>query len=519
MELKIYLYVRISMDKNTILEKLNTLITKYENNEYVFEKLCNYISKTLPALLEAADNTHTTREKRKQELTLGTDEFIEKFLLRKRYFYCNQNELFINYDGVHFSPCSEDNIQHDILTQITIEQSLRPWKHRIKNSIIKRIKERSPLMAIPESKTIQNIIKLLTPNIFATRNHAKYFLTVIGDCLLGKTDNGTQLIYITSSGLKELVREISVQAYTNFGINNILNFIKFKHYGHDFLTSRLLSIDSKVKISSDVVCGFCKYALDIFCVAAYYSNRFGSADNFLNKCTNTILVDHALYLHRNTPESIVESFLKECMLSCESGNIKRRSMIFIWKKWLEKQSVPNIIFYDTLNTLFKNKLQYDEKNDSYQNVTSSHLPEVASFLSFWDAHMSDDLFESELEIDEISTLFRKWAGKNFNGVEDAFLIELIRHFYPEVGIDEDKYILNIKCNLWDKRQEVSDYLDVVKMSSDEKSKHKSLYEIYQFYSQKKDFVVSKRYFEKIAKEMLGDNIDKDGLISGGWFDN
>jgi len=34
-------------------------------------------------------------------------------------------------------------------------------------------------------------------------------------------------------------------------------------------------------------------------------------------------------------------------------------MIFIWKKWLEKQSVPNIIFYDTLNTIFKNKLQYD----------------------------------------------------------------------------------------------------------------------------------------------------------------
>ena len=73
--------------------------------------------------------------------------------------------------------------------------------------------------------------------------------------------------------------------------------------------------------------------------------------------------------------------------------------------------------------------------------------------------------------------------------------------------------------MWDKRQEVSDCLDVVKMSSDKKSKHKSLYEIYQFYSLKKDFVVSKRYFEKIAKEILGDNIDKDGLISGDWFDN
>ncbi len=509
------------MDKESIQKKLDALIAKYEKNEYVFEKLCNHINKTLPTLLEAAENTHTTREKRKKELTLGTDEFIEKFLLRKRYFYCNQNELFVNYDGMHFSPYSEDNIQHDILTQITLKQNLRPWKHRIKNTIIKRIKDLSPLMAIPESKTIQNILKLLTPTIFVTRNHAKYFLTVIGDCLLSKTDKGTQLIYITSNSLKELVREISVQAYTNFGINNIDKYIKYKHYGHDFWTSRLLSIDSNIKISSDFVCNFCKYALDIFCVAAHYSNRFGSADGFLYKCSNTILVDHALYLHRNTTESIVEAFLKECMLPCESGSIKTKSIRFIWKKWLEKQKVPNIIFYDTLNTLFKNKLQYDEQNDSYHNITSSHLPEVASFLQFWDKHMQEDVCELELEIDEISSLFKKWAGKNFNGVEDAFLIELIRHFYPDVGIDEDKYILNIKCNLWDKRQEVIDCLEIIKISSDKENQCKSLYEIYEFYlkTQEADCVVSKRYFEKIANEIIGDNIDKDGLISEDWFDD
>ena len=80
---------------------INELIMKYEKNEYVFEKLSNYINKTLPTLLESADTTHITREKRKQELTIGTDEFIEKFLLRKRYFYCNQNELFINYDNTN----------------------------------------------------------------------------------------------------------------------------------------------------------------------------------------------------------------------------------------------------------------------------------------------------------------------------------------------------------------------------------------------------------------------------------
>ena len=504
-------------DKQKLLDKLELLIEKYKNNDNVLKRLTNYIDNLLPASLEAYEKTQIERTKRKVDLTQGTDEFAELFLLKNRFYYCNQSELFINYDGNNFKPISEDNIQHDILTQITAEQHLRPWKHRIKNTIIKRIKERSPLVAIPESITIQRILNLLTPSIFPTRNHAKYFLTVIGDCLTGKVDN--KLVYIISKNLKDLVREIGVQIYTHIGTNSCLNCIKFKHYDHDFASSRLLSMERKENIPKEIISNLCKFSLDILCVSYHYSNRYGTADRFLQQCTNTTLVEHALYLQKNTPETIVDSFLKECIHTCESGNIKNKSMIFIWKKWLEKKCVPNIIFYDTLNALLKKNIQYDIKNESYQNVTSLHLPVVASFLQFWDTHMSDDLLESELEIDEISTLFKKWAGKNFSGVEDTFLIELIRHFYPEVGIDENKYILNIKCSLWDKRQEVLDCLDVVKMSSDEESQFKSLYEIYQFYAKKGHCVVSKRYFEKIAKEMLGDNLDEDGLISGDWFDN
>tara|TARA_B100000902_G_C27298377_1_gene911366 strand:- start:62 stop:1582 length:1521 start_codon:yes stop_codon:yes gene_type:complete len=504
-------------NKQNLLDKLELLIKKYEKNDYILKRLTNYIDNLLPASLEAYEKTQIERNKRKEDLVQNTDEFAKVFLLKNQFYYCSQNELFINYDGNNFKPISEDNILHDILTQITAAPNLRPWKQRIKNTIIKRIKERSPLVSIPESKTIQRILNLLSPKIFSSRNHAKYFLTIIGDCLTGNIDN--KIVYIVSKNLKELVREIGVQIYTHFGTNSSLNCIKFKHYDHDFASSRLLSMERKENVSKEIISDLCKYALDILCVASYYSNRYGNADKFLQKCANTTLVEHALYLQKNTHVSIVDSFLKECIHNCESGNIKIRSMIFIWKKWLEKKHVPNIIFYDTLNTLLKKKLQFDEKSESYQNVSSLHLPVVASFLQFWDSHMSDDLFESELEIDEISTLFKKWAGKNFSGVEDAFLIELIRHFYPEVGIDEDKYILNIKCSLWDKRQEVLDCLDVVKMSSDKEGQHKSLYEIYQFYSQKKDFVVSKRYFEKIAKEIIGDNIDKDGLISGKWFDS
>ena len=508
------------MDRTQLHAALDTLIDKYAANEYITGRLANYVENLLPASLDHAEKTQNEREKRKQELSSNSDGFIERFLLKNRYYYCSQNELFMVYDGQHFSAHSEDDIQHNILSQITsAEHQLRPWKHKIKNNVIKRIKERSPLQAIPESATIQAVLGMLYPSVVGTRNHAKYFLTVIGDCVAGKND--TALVYIASPLLKEIVREIGVQIYTHFGQSNSLQCVKFKHYDHEYAASRLLFIDDKRK-SLPATWEMSKYAIDILCVAAHYSNRYGSADGFLTQCTETALVDHALFLHRNTPDTIVERFIDQCVQQCSGSHIKSKNMIFIWKKFLEKLNVPNVIFHGSLTAMFKNKLNYDEEGDCFKDVTSVLLPVVSSFLQFWDTNMQEDIAEPELEIDEVSSLFKTWAGKGFNGVEDTFLIELIRHFYPEVSIDEEKYIMNMKCGLWDKRQEVVDALELFKVEcAEEENNHvyKTLYGAYQHYSgiRKEGCVASKRYFEKIASELLGDLLDEDGFISAAWW--
>jgi len=194
-------------------------------------------------------------------------------------------------------------------------------------------------------------------------------------------------------------------------------------------------------------------------------------------------------------------------------------MVFIWKKFLETINVPNIIFHDTLITLFKDKLScYDEDTDTFANVTSARLPIVSSFLNFWDENMSEEHDEPEIEIDEISTLFKKWSGKTFASVEDQFLIELIRHFYSEIIVIDDKYVVNIKCKLWDKRQEVIDALDLLKNVKGDNYEPQSIDSIYADYVSKtsKPCVVSKQCFEKISKEYLGDNLDSDGLITPWW---
>ena len=242
---------------------------------------------------------------------------------------------------------------------------------------------------------------------------------------------------------------------------------------------------------------------------------------FLKQCTEMNLVNHSLYLHNNTPESIVDTFLKTHIQHCSHAKIEKKNMVFIWKKFLESINIPNVIFYDSLMNKFKEKLSYDETNESFVNVTSSLLPVVSSFLSFWDENMVEDHDEPEIEIDEISTLFKKWTGKSFGGVEDEFLIELIRHFYPDIAIEEDKYVFNVMCKLWDKRQSVIDSLELYKnesVSGEGDNEAKSLYQVYDSYTSLNmpPLVVSKRYFEKIAKEYLGEFLDEDGLISPNW---
>ena len=71
------------MDLN---DKLNLLIDKYKENEYVTNRLNNYIINLLPVFLEKAEQLNIEREKRKLELSIESEEYIDKFLQKKILF-------------------------------------------------------------------------------------------------------------------------------------------------------------------------------------------------------------------------------------------------------------------------------------------------------------------------------------------------------------------------------------------------------------------------------------------------
>ncbi len=430
--------------------KLQIMIEKYSNNEYVFGRLVNHMENLLPSALENATELQKQREERRTQLSANRDEFTTRFLEKNRYFYSAQTELFLHYDGLHFVIHSEDDIQHQILSTISSEQCLREWKHKVNKNIIKRIKERSPLNAIPESSTIQFVINTLCPTLFPSRNHAKYFLTILGECMAVKNAPTISMsaIYILNPALKDIIREIGNQCYTYLGLANIFANVKFKYYEHNYKNCRLLAID---KACESKACGrkkiqipplLSKYMLDFLCVAAHYASRFGTADQFLTNCSESRLVEHSLFLTKNTPESIVDNFIEKSLKPCVSTGIETKNIIFLWKKFLDELCIPNIIFYEALKPLLKNKLNYDEATDCFMGITSIHLPVVAQFLKFWETTITE-CDENEMAIEEICALFKTWSNNKTSN--DTLVLDLIQHFYPELVI-ENKYILNIKYN-------------------------------------------------------------------------
>jgi hypothetical protein len=192
-------------------------------------------------------------------------------------------------------------------------------------------------------------------------------------------------------------------------------------------------------------------------------------------------------------------------------------MHFIWKKFLSNMGMPNIIFYNTIKNILKERFEYDENNDTFYDVTSKYLPVVSEFIRFWDDTIIYDIefnnlivadgngslqltspfcsptdyyllntydptanivietneFTNELEIGEILALFKYWCKTNNSDIPTTIMslstfyeneiIKILRHFYPNIKILDNKFITNIQCSLWNKNKDIDNALKLLKL--------------------------------------------------------
>lgn len=551
-------------------------------NEHILERIHAYVKTQLPQSIKNYQAAHIERETRKQSLELIANEITERFLNRTKYFYCQQSELYFTYNNqVRYSLIHEDEIHHRILADITANSTSTAWKYKIKNRIIKSIQSRDILSSIPESRTIQNVISHIYPALFHTRDHAKYFLTILGDVLLKKS---APLIYFIPPFAKEFIKDLGGECYGLFGStsNTFATAFKFKYYEHQYKDCRIVDIHApggSLPLSSgggsngtDFIGNHAQPAflrlshmselkssvIDLFCVAAHYSHRFSSADDFLRlHCKTPEVASHAWFLSERNEEQIIQEFIDYATEPASSDHeISMTNMLYLWKMYLSQFRLPSMFFAATLKsklleyamsacstTTPQPAIASTTTVDVFPNRTSKYLPIVSKFRRFWSEYCFTEETEIELEIDELSTLFNEYiteqtltthatlvvstassASASTTSVSDMILLGMLRHFYPDVIIEDDKYILNVGCKLWDKNSEINEYLVQFKEQciTNNHSFPQPLYNAYEYYcgrcyATSKRRIVSKRYFEKYFMEEYTNYIDENGMIMMSWW--
>lgn len=516
---------------NAILKTINELCDKYEKNTYIIQRLETHLL-NLPNLLELENKKYEERINRVNDLILEQDNFYKIFLSKHQYYFMPFNNIYYEYDGKTYKTVKDDDIHYNLLSTITDGGKLIQWKHKTKQIMIKKIKERTLLKSTPETFTIQNVLSFVQ-TMFETKTEAKYFLTIIGDCILKK--NTENLLYFISPAIKKIIALIDSIIYITTGYSITNNFITKYHESHKLTLYRLLKTTETNLLSFDIVKEVLNnIGIDLFCVATHYSERYGSADNYINSKMEPVIKNHVLYFNENTQNTIVDDFINQCIDKTEDidTNITWKNIHYIWKLYLSNLNIPSMIYTQKLQDLLMSKLTNKVENSAiiFTNVTSKYLPNVSSFLLFWDKHItinSDTAF-NEYEIDELVTLYKNY-DKKVSQISDVSMIKMICHFYsPNVEIIDNKYVTNIECNLWSKTDDINDFLQSYKcdLTNTEQTDIISIDDIYQQYKnyinaktvveQKMCLIVSKQYFEKFVTNHLSKYIKFDKFVSLEW---
>ena len=564
--------IDIDKDKENACTMVKQLIDKYAGDEYMYQKVNTYICNQLVGIFENMNESHKNRVTRITELTCEQDAFIQTFLNNNQYFYTAATDNFFYYDGLRYQLYNEDDILHQVLSLISRDGALMSWKQKTKLNIMKRIRETSLLQSIPESATIQSVIDSLCPLLFSTRAETKHFLTVLGDNIFRKHSS---LIYFVDPDAKFFITQLNHMCQMFIGCNLMQTF-KYKYHDHKYEDCRLIKINSNVKHDTTWSQLLNHNVLDVICVACHYSLRYNSADEYLtNYCNDMVLPRYVFYMKNMKLDALLDEFVNMVIDRDEKHQLTSltatqvlpilnnpthmrvtqitwKNMQYLWKQYLCDKDLPAVVFLQTLKTMLVERLapHYNAEMDSFVGVCSKMLPAIHTFLNFWEDTMIEDDVETDLEIEEVVILFRKWCEQKNEMVShltDKQMLDIIAYYYPSLEIERDKFIARIRCTLWDKQMDIQIALDDMKLylqneymnnidsshsrvSSPAIYRNISVYDAYTYYckyistpsvpppmTSRRRQIVSKAYFEKYIFDNYQEYIIDSKFISCDWY--
>ena len=512
--------------KEKCLQTVGDLCNEYSENDYILQRMEHHIHTQLKTILKNENDAHEKRMVRNNNLIIEQNNFVRVFLSKNMYYYLSTNNTgcFYEYDKKHYNIVKEDDILYKLLHDISHESCIQDWKYKTKISVIKQIKERSLYSCVPESPTIQSVLRMLCPTVFSTRTVAKYFLTIIGDSILKKNRD---LLYFVHGKSKNFMGLLEKYAYVALGHAHLAkNFVKY-HDSHIYNHCRILSMNDVETYEFSLNQG-----VDLMCVAIHYSNRFAGADEYILKKADNDLKKYTFMLRNDDISQkdavfsskiscIIADFCKNMLdvtidddisgqdQSCHA--MKWKDMHYLWKSYLANMAIPNIMYSSTLKQQLSQLYTYDEEQDTFLNVTSKYLPKTRNFITFWNTNIVYEESE-ELELDEICLLFKTTGSY----IQEDDVVKIVTHFFPDTVIKDNKYVVGVRCMLWDKKLDIIKAMCNFKTTVDQCDDYTmvSFDELYVYYCDvfKPLYTVSKRYFESTISHYLEEYIVYETFI-------
>ena len=136
------------------------------------------------------------------------------------------------------------------------------------------------------------------------------------------------------------------------------------HETHNLLGYRLIKTNENFNsIATDLIKDVLnKIGIDLISVAAHYSERYGSSDQFLITLPKEDPIkEYIMFFSLNTTNKIVDQFVSQCIEqvttnhsnSTNTYNLSWKNIHYIWKLYLSSINVPNMMYSNNLKILLK----------------------------------------------------------------------------------------------------------------------------------------------------------------------
>lgn len=468
---------------NQLIEKIKKNISCDKEKEDFILLLENYYEK-----LQELNKLKSTEK-----------EVLQYFERNHNIYYNKTSQLYYNYIGDNFISMNEDNLLFLVLEFLSnnIFCADINEKNSLKIKIIKQIKDNNIYESIPDSNTIQSTLSLLNETFFHKKAYSKCFLITIGRIILQKKVDNDFLIFIRAN-MKGFLVELNKKISIYFCNTNLFSCFKFKFTQDHHTTTLKKFVIPGSKINSNNIKISEQQYINMIIVSIYYYNRYNNIDNYLeseNVLHETREIIHYLDIDK---DKIIKQFTEEHIIQEDNQCVQQKQLVFLWKKFKYENDIfvnSFASYSEFLSCLFAflgRNYDKESNNNILTGYYSFDLPHVEDFKVFWSEHFESCEEESNLEINEILFLYNKHGTNKKNNLNEQIIKLILQCFYSHHDIVDNKIINNVKCKLWDKKEEIKSFIEKFNINIED-----SLNTIYKKYvsTTKTEYRISKIYFQ------------------------